>query len=118
MSSTDSADQEGEAGLSISATAPKGENTLALESDGNGAEPKRAQSRASRASRSLERRVSEKSREDRNREKAAMLNIDYEALREESRASAAQIYAKLVEDRVPFLRENAAICRSAAPPNA
>jgi hypothetical protein len=69
----------------------------------------------SRTSRTQDRRVHEKPRADRNREKAELLNVDYEALHQQSVATATQIYAKLLEARAPLLRENAVICEDAAP---
>jgi hypothetical protein len=72
----------------------------------------------SRGSRSVDRRLSEKPRADRNREKATLLGRDYNELHEQSLATAAKIYAQLVEDRAPLLLENAAICAAAPPATA
>lgn len=58
---------------------------------------------SSRFTGSLLRASPEKPRADRNREKAAKLNIDYDSLHEQSLASAAATHAKLVSDRAPGL---------------
>jgi hypothetical protein len=80
---------------------PAPENSAPLEPDADGSGTK---------SRTLTARFSEKPRADRNREKAELLNIDYDALHQESLAKAEEIYAKLVEDRAPLLRANAVLC--------
>jgi hypothetical protein len=70
----------------------------------------------SRASGTVPRVTPEKPRADRNREKAAMLKIDYDALHAASLVSAAEKHARLVRERAPALLENAAAVPNVAAP--